>query len=34
MEIRITDSAALAIKEKLKQKGFNYGARIFVSGIG
>lgn len=34
MEIRITDSAAKVLKDKLNQKSSNYGVRIYIAGIG
>lgn len=34
MEIKITNSAAEILKEKLSKKGENYGVRVYIAGIG
>lgn len=34
MEIRITETAKEAIKEKLDKKGDKYGVRVYISGLG
>lgn len=34
MEIKMTDNAVEAMKEKLQSKGENYGARIYLAGVG
>lgn len=34
MEVRVTESAAEALKNKIAEKGDNFAVRVYVSGVG